>query len=684
MWEKIVASTLIFVLIASSVRLGLTFQREHSQVVPASGGSFVEGVAGEVQFLNPLLAQTDLDRDVSSLLFCGLKKYDPVTASIVDDVASHTLSSDKRTYTFTIKENAKWHDGQPVTADDIVFTFGLIQSPDFPNPALSADFAGVTVKKLDDRTATLTLAKPYAFFIFNSTVGLLPKHLLESVPPGELLAATDFNINHPVGCGPYQIVENSPSQIRLAAFEDYFAGRPKLDQFIFRVFPNTESIFKNISSVNGTQALTASQSASLASDSRLTVQPFSLPQYVAVFFNTQSGVLRDKKTRLGLQLATNKQEIADTAGDAKVIDTPFLEIAQADWQYQFDAARADGALYDAGWRYPSKNAPAAAPAANPNADSTGAFISQPSSARYFATPATEFFISGSVPAGISAVKVNGFQLTKFAIGSTTFSFNASVALGTLKDGEQDFVVTVTENGTDRELDRITILRSMDEAARTAWLASKQAATPAAPAPAPANLDPELRYNSISTPLKLTLLAPDFREEYAAAADIVAQQWKARGVTVEVVKAARDDFFARLQKRDYDAVIFGQNLGYNLDTYPFWHSSQTGAAGNNLSNLRSLTVNTWLEQARASFDASERTKRIASLRDALANEVPAVFLYTPMYHYAIESGIRNFNLGQIALERDRLAGAAGWYLREDRVLNENVGVGTFFGWLWANL
>lgn len=732
--EKITAGLLLGVILISSFQIGDAFYAANSKSAPDFGGTFVEGVTGEFRFLNPVFAQTDLDRDVVSLTSCGLTRFDPVSNAIVDDAADHTLSTDQKVYTFRLKDNLQWHDGVPVTADDVVFTFReIIQHADFPNPTLAADFADVTVTKIDDRTVTLTLKKKYAFFIYNTTIGLLPKHLLGGLPVADLLSA-DFNLR-PVGCGPYQIDTVTGSQIRLTANPNYFRGRPYLDTVVFRVFPDEEQLFKNLDSIQGTKNLSAEFVAKLQNDARLAVYDFTLPQYVALFFNTDHEILKNEKTRLGLQLATDKNQITAAVGKpAQIIDTPLLEIANSDWKYEFDETRADGALFDAGWQYPAASAAdptsptVSAEAAPTVADSTATaaqtdlkpaaadpkFITQPSAEKYFATDSTEFFVEGAAPADATGIKVGSYQLSKFKPGDADWSYKASTQLSTLKpEAENEYVVTAISAAGEKELDRIIIFQSADAQKRSAWLAEKtgnsnstaSSATESTPAaevvtqPAAENSTPTetvvsptatatntqpIRVNVAGQTLSLSLIVPAANAEFVKVAETVKELWLARGVDLKVETLADAAFAERLKNRDYDIVLFGQNLGYNMDTYAFWHSSAAVAGGSNLANLKSSAVNAWLEQIRGTFDLSERRRRLASLRDVMAEEVPAVFLYTPEYSYLVDQKIAGFNLGRLALKHDRLANLPKWFVKENRELNPEVGFTTFLVWLWQEL
>ncbi|MFH0834001.1 MAG: ABC transporter substrate-binding protein [Patescibacteria group bacterium] len=705
--EKILVGVLSLAILISAFQIGNAFYLKNSEPTPTDGGTFVEGVVGEFNFLNPVLAQTNLDRDLTSLIFCGLTRFDPVENAVVDAIADHELSADQRTYTFHIREGVRWQDGVPVTADDVIFTFkDVIQSPDFPNPAVASDFAGVEITKIDDMTVAMTLQKKYAFFIYNTTVGLLPKHILKDLKPSELLGS-DFNLN-PVGCGPYSVDSIGANAIRLSAFDDFYRGRPYIDSVIFRIFPNENELLKNLDGILGTKDLSEKSVKSLANDARLALHDFTLPQYVGLFFNTERPILSDKKLRLGLQLATNKEDVAKAQGGrVKIIDTPLLEIASADWKYEFDAARADGALFDAGWHYrDGDTTTGATPSAPPASAGAGSneiimeatnktspqFILQPSSEDYFATDKNEFFLGGAAPAGSTKIIVNGYQLSLFSPEKGSWTYKASTSLGTLKDGENEFIVG-NQNG---EFDRIKIFYSPDAATRDAWLAgqktsdqSNEVATEA-PKTEPVETKPtetnsnnlRLRYKD-DQPLALKLLISEDQPEFLKVAEEIARQWRERGVKLTIERLPSDEFLKRLNKRDYDIILFGQNLGYNLDAYSFWHSSEAGEGGSNLSNLRSSSVNAWLEQVRSSFDSSERRKRLANLREVLSEEVPAVMLYTPTYSYAIDKKIKGFNLGHIALKRDRLANLPSWYLREGREASGNFGIWNFVKWFFTD-
>ncbi len=176
-WQAIIAAVgavLLIVYLRSIVIV------THTVVVPAQGGTYREGLVGSVQYLNPLLAEYNpVDTDIAGLIFEGLT-HDDGSGTLTPLLAeSWNTSTDGRIYEFILRQNARWSDGKPVTADDVIFTFSLIQAPDFPgNPALQSLWQTVSLKRIDDRTVRFVLDEPLPGFAYYTTIGILPAHIL--------------------------------------------------------------------------------------------------------------------------------------------------------------------------------------------------------------------------------------------------------------------------------------------------------------------------------------------------------------------------------------------------------------------------------------------------------------------------------------------------------------------------
>jgi peptide/nickel transport system substrate-binding protein len=286
--------------------LSFTFTSE----VPARGGAYAEGIVGTPRFLHPLLALSEADRDVVQLVFSGLMRTEPSGALVPDLAETYTLSDDQRTYTFVIRSDARFHDDTPVTADDVAFTVELAQDPGLKSPK-RAHWEGVKVSVIDERTVSFTLKEPYAPFLENTKLGIIPKHLWHDVSVDEMPFAT-LNM-HPVGSGPYALervdttAAGIPSSMHLRAFADGVRV-PYLDTITLTFFADTDALEK-----------AAANDTSLGAHS---VSPTALPEHRAhqamlarafsVFLNqNQFDVFADKSVRVALDRALDKKAMID-------------------------------------------------------------------------------------------------------------------------------------------------------------------------------------------------------------------------------------------------------------------------------------------------------------------------------------------------------------------------------------
>jgi len=236
--EKVISVILLVIFLVMAIHTVREFAKTPGLLF-SEGGVYTEGVISERPIvINPLYVDySDANRDVASLVFSGLTKYDPDLMSFVGDIADLTVTPDKKTYRFVIKENVFWHDGVPLTADDVYFTFhDIIQNPDFQNPVLKANFQGVEIKEIDKRTIDFILSKPNSFFITNTNVGIVPKHILGGVNVADL-PYDNFNLK-PVGSGPYKVdsaIESLPDgrqRVVLTVNENYYGEKGKIKNWI--------------------------------------------------------------------------------------------------------------------------------------------------------------------------------------------------------------------------------------------------------------------------------------------------------------------------------------------------------------------------------------------------------------------------------------------------------------------
>ncbi|MDZ4260596.1 MAG: ABC transporter substrate-binding protein, partial [Candidatus Sungbacteria bacterium] len=214
--------------------------------MPKVAWSYTEGVIGEPRAINPLYASRDTDRDISRLIFSGLLTYDG-SGAIEPDLAERIeTSDDNKIYTVVLKKELTWHDGEPITADDIVFTIHTIQNAQYRSP-LRSNWQGVNVEKLDNQSVRFILRAPYAPFVENLTLGIIPKHIWQNVSP-EQAPLHEANLK-PVGSGPYRFDEmkqnkdGSLSWYQIVRNPDYHREGPFIKKIIFQFYKSEDEMF---------------------------------------------------------------------------------------------------------------------------------------------------------------------------------------------------------------------------------------------------------------------------------------------------------------------------------------------------------------------------------------------------------------------------------------------------------
>lgn len=504
---------------------------------------YTEGLVGQNGFqnLNPLFVDyNDLDREVCRLVFSGLMKYDARKEAIVGDMASLTINEDKTEYTFVLKNGLKWQDGQPLTSDDVFFTFAyIIQDPAFQNDVLKANFDGVEITQVDSHTIKFKLPRPNVFFATSMTTGILPKHILETVPADSLLYST-FN-KKPIGSGPYVVTEpiqqfkDGRMQVTLAMNPNYYGINPKIEKYRFISYPTMDKLVDEITAVNGIVKVSGEYATDLKTRGDYVVMPYDLPQYMAVFINTDR--VKYSKIRYALLKSIDKDELLKEVPDKEAIYSPVLQLDQESIAVKTDIAAAKQALTDAQYNYPKSD-------------------------------------------------------SKFR---------------TDKDGEI---------------------------------------------------------------LKLSLLAREFEEgsqqaeEVSTVLKFLEKSWEGIGVQIDVQILSVDHLNERIMNRDYDLLLVGQTLGYaSDDAYSFWHSSQVDTNGLNLSNYKSFQVDSLIEQIRLTFESEERLEKLKTLSSQLQTDVPAIFLYKPVYYYASDDKVEGIKVNGMAYSSDRFSNLDEWHFKD---------------------
>ncbi len=297
---------------------------------PKRGGVYTEALIGTVSRLNPVLdSGNQADRDVDRLLYCSLVQFDAAGLPQPALAESWGISQDGTTYNFALRANAQWHDGQPVTVDDIIFTIDLMRSDALPLPPdVRSLWKAAQVKKFDDHTLQIQLPEAFAPFLDYLTFGILPKHVWENIPPEQIVNAPQ-NLA-PVGCGPYQfdhlVAENGEIRgVALRAFDKFYDGRPFIDRVVFRYYPTAANALQAYrdGEVLGLQRITPDILQDALREPNLNFYTTRLPRMTLVLFNLgndEVGFLQDKTVRQALYVALNRRWMIDRVLDGQAFE----------------------------------------------------------------------------------------------------------------------------------------------------------------------------------------------------------------------------------------------------------------------------------------------------------------------------------------------------------------------------
>jgi len=329
--EKILVCFFLSLIAVNSVYLGVSYYFKNTVEIPAYGGEYIEGMVGQPRFINSILSQTsDIDSDISSLVYSGLFKLNKEGKLTEDLVENYEIGENNLTYTFHIKKGVKWHDGKELTSDDIVYTIQTIQNPDFNSP-LRANWKGIRVEKIDEHTVKFTLKNAYSPFFNNLTFGILPKHLWEFIGANNFLLA-EYNLN-PIGTGPYKFKQFKKDKdgrinsIELLANKDYYSDLPIIEKITFKFFKNEDDVISafNRKEIRGINYISPKNKKRIAGFEDINIYRLKIPRYFAVFFNkTKSKALSDKTVRLALAYAVDKNRLIEDIldGEGSPVETP--------------------------------------------------------------------------------------------------------------------------------------------------------------------------------------------------------------------------------------------------------------------------------------------------------------------------------------------------------------------------
>ncbi|MBU1039008.1 hypothetical protein KKC17_02115 [Patescibacteria group bacterium] len=354
---RVAISLLILCLISGLALVWRAYARQ-TIVIPAAGGQYTEGLIGYPRTTNPLLASSQAELDLAKLTHRGLFKYSNQGQLENDLAADWTLSPDKTIYQIKLKEKLFWSDGQPITNEDIYFTYLSVQDKTLNSPK-SGSFQNVEINLTEDGYINFKLKEPYQPFLDALTLGIIPVHLWQNIAPERWLLA-EANLK-PISSGPWRFKSLAKDKqgnllnYNLEANPYTHTKTPYLKELHFNFYSDSVAASEALrqGDIDGLGGL-SSQKNNFSSQ-KYQILDITLPQYNAIFFNQQQhSLLKDKNVRLALTYGTNRlpiiQEILNN--QAKPSHGPFtwgdLKILTASSNINYDFQKANELLIKAG------------------------------------------------------------------------------------------------------------------------------------------------------------------------------------------------------------------------------------------------------------------------------------------------------------------------------------------------
>jgi len=327
------------------------------------GGTLIEAGFSDVRTFNPVIVGDTTSGLICGLIYDNLVDVDPDTLQPVPNLATKwDISPDGKTYTFTLKPNVKWHDGQPFTADDVKFSFDAYMNPDTGTQragTLNQRVASVDVK--DPMTVVFTLKAVVAPFLTTNINGnqIVAKHVFGTVPPKELRTNVASTTN-PIGTGPFKMKSyKQGDNVTLSGNPDYHKGATALDTYIYKVVKDSNVLLQQLKTGETDFGLITSDTFDEAKKQpNLNALNWDSFSFTYFGYNLDRPLFQDVKVRQALFYAVDRagivKQLFNGLSTVAVGTMPPISWAFAPEKitikYEYDPKKAAQMLDDAGWK----------------------------------------------------------------------------------------------------------------------------------------------------------------------------------------------------------------------------------------------------------------------------------------------------------------------------------------------
>lgn len=619
--EKVLFIFFSFLFFFSLSALLVNFYLENTILIPKEGGIIIEGILGEVRTLNPILANSEVERDIIYLTFEPL--FEIENEKLFPKLAkSFEVLEGGKIIKVDLKEGIFWEDGKEITADDVLFTVQLIQNPETKS-WLRNKWLGVETEKLSEKSVVFKLKAPSFLFLENLNLRILPKHYLENISPNSFL----FNPKSylPLSSGPFKVkklVSEKDGKIKFVILErneKYFEKKPYLERIVFSIFEKETELLEEAKRKKIDSFLLSSNN-NKGIDFKL--EKLNLPRYFSLFLNLNSEILKEKEIRKAISLSLNKERILNEvfSKEGKILASPF----NPNLKEEYSPEKAKEILKNLGF------------------EKEGEIMVK----KIKKEPTFSF--EKDLKVGDRGEEVRELQkcLSKFEDvypnGEISGYFGNETKKAVIKFQEKFKEEILIPSGIKEPTGNVgaSTRKKLNEVC--------------------------FERGEIKMELKLKLVTGE-DEILKEIAKRIKEDLESVGFVVELLIKSLEELEREvILQKNYDLLLFGQFFGKIKDPYPFFHSSQIENGGLNLANFSNKEADEILISQRETFDEEKRNKLLEKFGEILFEEKPIIFLVEPSLFYFLSPKINAKIPQKISEPSQRFINVKEWYLKTKRV------------------
>lgn len=645
--EKYLFFFFLFLAITSCCFLIINWYYNNTTLIPKSGGEYKEGLIGQPRFINPLyLSSNDADRDLVELLFSSLLKYNN-RGEIVKDLAKDFQIKENKDFYFQLKEKLFWHDNEPLTVDDIIFTVELIQNPQYKS-SQRIEWSAVKTEKEGEDKISFHLQKKYSAFLETITrLKILPKHIFQDISPEDLPWISGEK-RYLIGSGPFRLKEIKKDKsgyikkIILKRNERFYSLKPFLEKISFSFYENPETLLSALRTkkIDGF-AFSDPHFLKKIKQWNIGIHYLSSPRYFALFLNVNVPILKNKEIRKALSCAINKKEILEKVflNQGQIVNSPVL----ADYfgfdtlaASEFNLAKAKEIL-----------------------DQQGFYLNQQGQRVKTQEKEKSVLFKKNLKYKDKGKDIEELQrcLAKdkqvYPEGEITGDFGVKTKKAVIRFQEKYASEILAPAGLKSGNGEVKIMTRQ----KLNQICSEK--------------------SKEITPLKLILTTSD-KFPLPEMAEILKKQLEVIGIETEIKKISLADFqIDVLTNRNFEMFLFGQSLNQIPDPFSFWHSSQIEYPGLNITGYQSREADEVLIKIRESLTKEEKETNLKNFEKIILNDIPAIFLVQNYSFYSLSPKLKGYstNVGmtdglpneikKINLLSDRFVEIENWYFKTQR-------------------